>query len=105
MGKIRRINNFQHTFSFTTHTEQFDLFFDRFLESDLGKIYSALPWDELIKTFGLSDAQKGATFDIRSPRETGLDVFKTLCCMFRQAFGRAAQRQYRLSVLLWHPSG
>jgi len=59
MGKIRRINNFQHTFSFTTHTEQFDLFFDRFLESDLGKIYSALPWDELIKTFGLSDAQKG----------------------------------------------
>jgi len=59
MTKIRRFDNFQHTFSFTTQIEQFDLFFDRFLEGDLGKIYSAIPWDELVKTFGLGDSQKG----------------------------------------------
>ena len=59
MYNIRRFDNFQHTFSFTSHTEQFDVFFDRFLEGDLGKIYSAVPWRELIRTFGLDDAQKG----------------------------------------------
>jgi len=59
MSKIRRIDHFQHTFSFTSHTEQFDLFFNRFLESDLGKIYSSLPWQGLVKTFDLGDARKG----------------------------------------------
>lgn len=59
MVKVRGFNNFQHTFSFTSRIEQFDLFFNRFLEGDLGKIYSAVPWEELIRTFGLIDARKG----------------------------------------------
>lgn len=59
MLKIRRFDNFQHTFSFTSQIDQFDLFFDRFLEGDLGKIYSAIPWDDLVNTFGLSDCKKG----------------------------------------------
>lgn len=59
MTNIRRFDNFRHTFSFTSQIEQFDLFFNRFLEGDLGKIYSATPWKELTKTFGLNDAQKG----------------------------------------------
>lgn len=61
MIKIRRIDNFQHNFSFTTQVEDFDLFFNRFLEGNLGKIYTAIPWSELISTFGLSDARKGPT--------------------------------------------
>lgn len=59
MTKIRRIDNFQHNFSFTTQAEDFDLFFNRFLEGDLGKIYTAVPWNELVSTFGLNDALKG----------------------------------------------
>ncbi len=59
MYNIRRFSNFQHQFSFTSHTEQFNLFFNRFLAGDLGKIYSAIPWKELVKTFGLMDASKG----------------------------------------------
>ena len=59
MDKIRRFDHFQHTFTFYTRTEQFDLYFDRFLEGDLGKIYSAVPWKELITAFGLNDARKG----------------------------------------------
>lgn len=59
--KIRRIDNFQHNFSFTSQVEEFDLFFDRFLEGDLGKIYSAVPWNELVSVLGLNDAQKGPT--------------------------------------------
>ena len=59
MAKIRRFNNFQHEFSFTAQTEQYDVFFNRFLASDLGKIYSAIPWDDLVGTFGLADSKKG----------------------------------------------
>lgn len=59
MTKIRRIDNFQHNFSFTTQVEEFDLFFNRFLEGDLGKIYTAVPWDGLVLGLGLNDAKKG----------------------------------------------
>lgn len=59
MDKIRRFSNFQHSFSFTSPTEEFDLFYDRFLQGDLGKIYRAIPWDTLVGTFGLEDNKKG----------------------------------------------
>lgn len=59
MLKIRRFDNFQHRFSFISPTEESDLFFDRFLEGDLGKIYSAIPWDALIDALGLADLKKG----------------------------------------------
>jgi hypothetical protein len=61
MTKIRRIDNFQHNFSFTSQLEEFDLFFNRFLEGDLGNIYVAVPYAELVGVFGLKDAQKGLT--------------------------------------------
>lgn len=59
MAEIQRFDNFQHIFSFTSHTDEFDLFFSRFLESDLGKIYSSIPWDELVISFGLKESSKG----------------------------------------------
>ncbi|HET8736761.1 MAG TPA: hypothetical protein VFM69_09180 [Pricia sp.] len=43
MSKIRRIQNFQHSFSFSSQQEQFGPFFDRFLESDLGKVALMFP--------------------------------------------------------------
>lgn len=39
--------------------EDFDQFLNGFLEGDLGKIYSSIPWKELVSVFGLNDAQKG----------------------------------------------
>ena len=59
MHKIRRISDFQHTFSFSSQTEQFDIFYDRFLCSDLGKIYRGVPWDDLVRSFGLKESKKG----------------------------------------------
>lgn len=59
MSKIRRIYDFQHSFSFSSQQEQFDAFFARFLESDLGKIYQAVPWDELARDFALRESHKG----------------------------------------------
>lgn len=59
MTKIRRIHDFQHSFSFSSQQEQFDVFHDRFLESDLGKIHRAVPWEDLITAFGLKEPKKG----------------------------------------------
>lgn len=61
MSKIRRIQDFQHSFSFSSQQEQFDTFYDRFLESDLGKIYLAVPWEDLVSVFGLKESKKGPT--------------------------------------------
>lgn len=59
MSKIRRIRDFQHTFSFSSQEEQFNIFYDRFLQSELGKIYRAVPWDDMVEAFGLKEAKKG----------------------------------------------
>jgi hypothetical protein len=67
MDKIRRFDNFQHTFSFSSHLEQFDVFYTSFLEGDLGKIHTSIPWDALVKTFGLTDSGKGP-LSIFSPK-------------------------------------
>lgn len=61
MYKLQRISNFQHSFSFSSSIEQFDFFYQRFLQSDLGKIYLAIPWDELVGSFGLKESKMGPT--------------------------------------------
>ncbi len=53
------ISDFQHTFSFSSQSEQFDVFYQRFLGSDLGKIYQAVPWENLVRSFGLKRSKKG----------------------------------------------
>lgn len=67
MYKLQRISDFQHTFTFSSQSEQFDIFYNRFLQSDLGKIYLAVPWDDLVRCFGLNESKKGPT-PIFSPK-------------------------------------
>ena len=66
MTKLQRISELQHTFSFFNSSENFDLFYDRFLETDLGKIYRSIPWINLVKDFHLKESNKG-TKNIFSP--------------------------------------
>ena len=67
MPKIQRISELQHNFSFFNPSENFDAYFNRFLSSDLGKIYTAIPWDDLVKAFKIKESRKG-TKDYFSPR-------------------------------------
>ena len=59
MLKIQRISGLQHEFSFLSSTEQLDAFYSRFLESDLGKIHTAIPWNALVTEFNIKTAHKG----------------------------------------------
>lgn len=76
MSKIRRLSQFQHTFSFASQSEQFNLFYDRFLQSDLGKIYSAIPWDDLVESLGLKESKKGPRATFSSQGKLALMLLK-----------------------------
>ncbi len=62
MSKIQRISQLQHSLSLFSISENYTLFYHRFLESDLGKIYQAIPWEELVSTFGLEEKPLGRTY-------------------------------------------
>ena len=59
MSKIQRISDLQHEFSFLNPSENFALYFTQFLTSDLGKIYTAIPWDSLVIDFKIKESKKG----------------------------------------------
>ena len=59
MSKIRRISSLQHNFSFLNPSDNFDLYFSQFLLSDLGKIYTAIPWKKLVSVFKIKESIKG----------------------------------------------
>ncbi len=59
MSKIQRISGLQYNISFFSINENLNTYYARFLESDLGKIYKAIPWKELSKSFGLEESNKG----------------------------------------------
>ncbi len=80
MTKIRRISDLQHEFSFLNPSDNFDAYFTGFLSSDLGKIYTAIPWDELVSVFNIKESVKG-TKNYFSPKgKLGLMFLKHYAC-------------------------
>jgi len=65
--KIQRISEFQHKFSFLSSSETLELYYARFLESDLGKIYLAIPWESLVERFSIKENTLGSKM-MFSPR-------------------------------------
>ena len=65
--KIRRISGYQCRLSFDSLEQTYQAHWVAFLQSDLGKIYQAIPWQELINLLGLKDHAKGPE-SLFSPR-------------------------------------
>ena len=59
MGKIQRITSLQYKFPLFNLSEDFNTYYIRFLQSDLGKIYLGIPWNDLVKSFRLKESEKG----------------------------------------------
>ena len=78
--KIQRISEFQHEFSFLSSTQNRDAYYARFLESDLGKIHSAMPWKELISVFNLKESNKGSKMVFSPQGRLALMFLKHYCC-------------------------
>jgi len=57
--KIQRISQYQGTLRFPNFEDYNSVYFSSFLDTDLGKIYSSIPWEELVNALGLKDKRKG----------------------------------------------
>jgi len=78
--KIQRISEFQHEFSLLSSTENFNAYYTRFLKSDLGKIYLAIPWESLVKNLKISEKARGSKM-LFSPRgRIALMILKHYAC-------------------------
>lgn len=78
--KIRRITEFQQRFSFKNQEDNIDIFYNRFLKSDLGKIYLSIPWSELVKSFNLQQKKKGPNSLFSSRGKIALMFLKHYAC-------------------------
>ena len=76
MGKIQRITGLQYKFSLFNLSEDFDTYYNRFLESDLGKIYLGIPWNDLVESFELEESSKGTDSLFSSRGKLGLMILK-----------------------------
>ena len=59
--KVRKISEIHSQFSLFP-AQDFELFKSRFYQSDLGKIYNAIPWNEMIQVFDIKEEQNGRKF-------------------------------------------
>lgn len=65
--KVQRITESALEINFKSPREEFSLYWQSFLESEIGQIYTAVPWDDLISHFKLRENRKGPS-RIFSPR-------------------------------------
>ena len=80
MIKIRRISEFQHILNFKSPEENFNNVFSRFLDSNLGKIYQAIPWQELADELKLQESEKGPDCLFSPKGKLGLMFLKHYAC-------------------------
>lgn len=78
--KIQRISEFQHHFSFLSASENLEAFHSRFLESDLGKIYQAIPWESIVEKFGITEKPLGSKMRFSPKGRIGLMLLKHYSC-------------------------
>ena len=59
MSKLHRIFETTPEISFISPQQEFGLYWNSFLESEVGKIYQAIPWMELVKSLNLKEKRRG----------------------------------------------
>jgi hypothetical protein len=57
--KVQRIGHSTLEINFKSPREEFSQYWESFLLSEVGKIYTAIPWDALIKQFKINEKRKG----------------------------------------------
>lgn len=79
MRKIRRIYQSTQEINFNSPQKEFSLYWKRFEESELGKIYHAIPWDKLVKGFKIREYRKGPNRIFDSRGMLALMFLKSYC--------------------------
>jgi hypothetical protein len=85
MSKLRRIFESTPEISFISPQQEFSLYWKSFLESELGKIYQAIPWDQLVTSLNLREKRKG--------RSSQFSPQGKLALMFLKAYSGLSDRK------------
>jgi hypothetical protein len=85
MSKLRRIFESTAEISFISPQKEFSLYWKDFLKSEIGKIYQAIPWLELVKALKLKENLKG--------RSTIFSPQGKLALMFLKAYTDLSDRK------------
>ena len=85
MRKLRRIFESTPEISFISPQSEFLLYWNKFLESELGKIHQVIPWQELAKNLKLKEPRKGRVANF-SPQGK-------LALMFLKAYSGLSDRK------------
>ena len=83
--KVRRISEFQTRIVFPNFDSNYKKYVSSFKTTQLGFIYEAIPWVELVKAFKIKDSRKGPSC-IFSPRGK-------LALMFLKNYSRSSDRR------------
>jgi len=77
--KIRRISEFQTKIHFPNFDSHYDKYIDSFLKTNLGKIYQAIPWGEMVRALELKEYKKGPDCLFSSRGKLALMFLKHYC--------------------------
>ncbi|WP_221932434.1 transposase [Carboxylicivirga sp. M1479] len=80
MIKLQSIPEFQAHLPLFSIEDNFQVVYNQFLASSLGKIYQAIPWDELADTFGLSESKMGPDCTFSPQGKLALMFLKNYAC-------------------------
>ena len=85
MSKLQRIFESTPEISFISPQKEFSLYWSSFLESELGRIYQAIPWADLIKSLNLREKRRG--------RHAQFSPQGKLALMFLKAYAGLSDRK------------
>ncbi len=77
--KIRRISEFQTKIHFPNFDTHYEKYLESFAKTDLGKIYQAIPWREMVRAIGLKEHYKGPNCIFSPQGKLALMFLKHYC--------------------------
>ena len=80
MIKLQSIPEFQTHLPLFSIEDNFQVVYNQFLSSSLGKIYQAIPWDDLVKAFDLTDSKMGPDCIFSPQGKLALMFLKNYAC-------------------------
>ncbi len=80
MIKLQSIPEIQTHLPLFSVEDNFQVVYNQFLSSSLGKIYQAIPWDALVHTFGLSESKMGPDCLFSPQGKLALMFLKNYAC-------------------------
>ena len=102
MRKIRRIFESTQEISFISPEKEFSLYLKAFKESELGGIYQAIPWNDIVKKLKIRENKKGPDLIFGPQGMVALMFLKSYLSCSDEMLIQSSKRQHPLPDILWY---